>query len=590
MPEKESTDIWVRYFTVALMMMVFTFAAININQYLFGIDNQAIKIPFLKKFLNPNLYPNDPLVEQGIYFYTFFWKALGLLIQYLSIKMTVLFFLIHVASLFFTFLAVYYLANLLFRSENVALLAMFFLLFSKDLIGGDATIYRVLDTAMVARPILLFAMYYFFKDRFFKSYILQGVAFLIHPLSAVYMIAMLGILSLVNMKRIGLKKFGICVAVLILLMSPSLIWKMLYSPASLHLFAADPKWVELLRLRSSHHLFPFSWEWGTILQTALFLLAFFVSWKHKPERRYHRLVVHSSLTIFFLWGIATIFSEWQPIPIVLQLQFFRSSYFLYIFAVLYVANYAYHSLRPDTTLATRGIAIVLAAALLYQARVWQIALVAFILLAVGKLIYQMVYRQPDTSFKYALSLIVLFMGAAAFFMRGGISIENAQNPSWLAVQKWAKQNSAPDALFIIPPLLKIEGFRVESERSSYGDWKDGTVMIFNPTYGYEWYERIKRLAYTQPDKPEFAFDEIDARLERGYNSLSEDDFLDIARGVSGKVGKVFVVHFRNHPPMDFPIAYQNNEFVVYEVLPEVENESPQTGGVGVQKSSSAYGS
>lgn len=570
MPEKDRSIALIKHIALALMMTVFTFAAININQYLYGIDNQTFKIPFLKKFLNPNLYPHDPLVEQGIYFYTFFWKALGLLIHYLSIKMTVLFFLVHGVSLFFIFLAVYCLANLLFRSENVALLATFFLLFSKDLIGGDATIYRVLDSAMVARPILLFAMYYFLKDRFLRSYMLQGAAFLIHPLSAVYMILILGILSLVNMKRISLKRFSICVAALILLMSPSLIWKMLYSPASLNLFAADPKWVELLRLRSSHHLFPFSWEKGTILQTGLYLLAFLVSWKRKPEWRYHRMIVYSSLTMFFLWGAATIFSEWWPVPIILQLQFFRSSYFLYIFILLYIANYAYHSFGPNTRLATKGIAIVLTGALLYDARFWQIAVGLFILFALGRVFYQYFYQRDFSGiyFKLSLNLMVLFLGMSAFLIRGGISIENAQKPDWLAVQVWAKEHSARDDLFIIPPLIGIEGFRVESERSSYGDWKDGTVMFFNPAYSYEWYRRMRRLGYEPPDSPEFAFDVIDAQLERGYINIAEDDFLNIVREMPAEKGKVFVVRFREYPPLNFPVVYKNDHFVVCEILPE----------------------
>jgi Domain of unknown function (DUF6798) len=570
MPEKNSIHLWRKYLTASLIILIFTFAAININQYLFGIDNQAFKIPFLKKFLNPNLYPNDPLVEQGVYFYTFFWKALGLLIHYLSIKTTILFFLAHVISLFFTFLVVYRLASLLFRNENVALLAMFFLLFSKDLIGGDSTIYRVLDTAMVARPVLLFAMYYFFKERFFKSYFLQGAAFLIHPLSAIYMIAILGVLSLANIKRIGLKKFTICGAVLIILMSPSLIWKMFYSPASLNLFAADPKWVELLRLRSSHHLFPFSWELGTILQTGLFLLAFPVSWKQRPESRYHRMIVYSSLTLLSLWIVATVFSEWLPIPIILQLQFFRSAYFLYIFAVLYVANYAYYSLKGDTSNTTKTAVIILTAALLYHARVWQIALGAFFFFAMGKVVYQYFYQRDFSGkyFKLSLNLMVLFLGIGGFLMRGGISIENAQNPAWLAVQQWARQKSALNDLFIIPPLLKIEGFRVESERSSYVDWKDGTAMFFNPAYGYEWYRRMRRVGYDPPDSPEFAFDVIDARLERGYISLAEDDFLNLAREMPDEMGKVFVVRFREYPPLNFPVVYQNDQFVVSEILPK----------------------
>ena len=82
---------------------------------------------------------------------------------------------------------------------------------------------------------------------------------------------------------------------------------------------------------------------------------------------------------------------------------------------------------------------------------------------------------------------------AGGYRRQGSWLANAQESGWLEVQVWAKENTRSHDVFIVPP--NRSGFRVESERTIYGDWKDGTQMFFNPDFGFEWFRRMKALGY-----------------------------------------------------------------------------------------------
>ncbi|HXH19990.1 MAG TPA: DUF6798 domain-containing protein, partial [Chitinophagales bacterium] len=152
--------------------------------------------------------------------------------------------------------------------------------------------------------------------------------------------------------------------------------------------------------------------------------------------------------------------------------------------------------------------------------------------------------------------ILLLMGIAGSLNRVHFSIKNAQEKNWLSVQMWAKQNTPLDAAFIVPPHL--EGFRVESERALYGEWKDGTQMFFDPLFGSEWMRRMKMVGYNE-GKP----------LRESYNELKEDDFERVAREMKNGHSKIFAVVTSDAKRLAFPEIYSNNKFTVYEV-PSVE--------------------
>jgi hypothetical protein len=494
---------------------------------------------------------------------------MAIVIKYFHIELPTLFFALYFVSTYLTFFAVYLICLHLFKKRETAVLSLFFLLFAKKIPGGDLTIYRILDTAVLARPILLFAMYYFLKRNYIVSFICQGIGFLIHPLNAVYIILILGVSVLFDFKNIGIKKLSLCFLALIVLASPSLVWKFLHTPTSLNLWRADSHWVELLRIRSSHHIFPFSWDRSLFFETFLFIAVFFLSWKYKPEARHHRIVYHSTIVIFLLWIIGTVFTEFIPITIVIQLQLFRSSYWLFCLTIIYFSNYFYLQIGSSRNIVDRLLVPLLQFGVLYQARGWVYAFIALLVyfLYVHVIIKWFEAQNPLflRSRVTVLLLMVIFLSNGALLMRKGISIQNAQETKWLEVQKWARQNTDVKDIFIVPPLLATEGFRIESERTIYGDWKDGTQMFFNPSFGYTWFRRIQSLGYDFNKFEDNGVEKREEMIKKAFINLDDKSFVMIANSITSDKQKAFLVMFRERHILEFPVRYANDRFVVYEI-------------------------
>ena len=106
-------------------------------------------------------------------------------------------------------------------------------------------------------------------------------------------------------------------------------------------------------------------------------------------------------------------------------------------------------------------------------------------------------------------------------------------------------------MFIVPPDWR--GFRIESERSIYCDWSDGTLLNFNYAFGKEWFKRMETLGYKKGGP-----------RKGNYINLEETDFIKIANGFIHDERKIFIVMF-NKRNLKFPIVFKNKKFTAYEI-------------------------
>jgi hypothetical protein len=543
-----------------IILIFVAISIISLDKYQYGVNDHSITIPFLKAFVNNSLYPNDYLLPERFYFYTFLWNFLGLIVKFCNVNLHILFFVVHLVSTYLTFFAVYLLAIALFKKREIAFLALFFLIFNYSTLGSGVTLETYLTTKGVAMPLLLFSMLFFFQKKYLLSYFLQGVGFLIHPLSAAYMFAILFVSLVLSLKNIGLKKFLHCILIFIITISPILIWKIICSPPSLGLIHVDNSWLELQRLRSSHHIFPFTWGKNIFLQAGLFTFVFLLSWKYKPKEVYHHHVVLWSMnTIFTLCFLGTVFTEFIPISIVIQFQLFRSFVLLRYFAIIYFANFYFNEIKTQKKFLEKLYMVFISIGILYQANLWKYAFIAFLAHSLFTISYGYLY-QRELQVKYFVSTLLIPLFAIGFIHRDVFSINNTQEKNWVDVQMWAKQNTNINDFFIVPPNQR--GFRIDSERTIYCDWKDGTQAFFNPDFGKEWMRRIKSLGYKKgnPDQPDF----VDT-LKKDYMDLDENDFIKIANEVKNDFRKIFIVMYKERAPLNFPAIYNNQKFTVYEI-------------------------
>jgi hypothetical protein len=127
--------------------------------------------------------------------------------------------------------------------------------------------------------------------------------------------------------------------------------------------------------------------------------------------------------------------------------------------------------------------------------------------------------------------------------------------AWRDVQQWAKSNTPQDAKFLVPPYPY--GFRVFSERVSWGEWRDGDAIYTFPAFADEWRRRMGAVGIpltTEDHKHNYTM------LQRYYKEQSWEHLLAVAR--EHQIN--YLVQY-TEVPYGVPSVFRNKEFAVYRV-------------------------
>src|SRR5215212_342618 len=72
--------------------------------YRMGVGNQTIQIPFLREWVNPGLYANDPMVRETLRNYpSFFFRGVAVLTNFVEVPL--LYFILHLMTSFAVLMA-----------------------------------------------------------------------------------------------------------------------------------------------------------------------------------------------------------------------------------------------------------------------------------------------------------------------------------------------------------------------------------------------------------------------------------------------------------------------------------------------------
>jgi hypothetical protein len=139
----------------------------------------------------------------------------------------------------------------------------------------------------------------------------------------------------------------------------------------------------------------------------------------------------------------------------------------------------------------------------------------------------------------------------------------AERTPWVETQLWARDHTSRDTVFMTPPYhwsFHESDWRVFSERASVVTMTELLEVVFAPRYFGEWKERFEVLAPNTISK--FAGDPLRDRplVENAYRALSDTQVVHAAC----RYGAAYLV---DEKPIAraFPIAYENQEYVVYEL-------------------------
>jgi endo-1,4-beta-xylanase len=103
---------------------------------------------------------------------------------------------------------------------------------------------------------------------------------------------------------------------------------------------------------------------------------------------------------------------------------------------------------------------------------------------------------------------------------------------WIEAQRWVAANTPPDAVLLTPP--EMSGFRIHSQRSIVGEWRDGTQMYFTAAFADEWSRRMQDL------RPEMLVDTRGRQLllpGKRLHELTDEQLIELA----GKYGASYIV-------------------------------------------------
>lgn len=318
------------------LIFVLALAQVMFAGYRLGVGNQSIQIPFLKHWMDPKLYANDPMVKQTLADYpSFFFRLLATVVTEQNLYSA--YFWLHVATAAAVLAAAYFLGRAIFKDRvSGVVLALLMLAGHHKALAGD-DLYSVGFThTWAVFPLALWAITLLYKEWYWAAFALVGIIFNLHALTAGYLLAMFLTWAIFDYRQVGWRwRLGGMLILFALLASPTMLDMLQHRQH----FGAE--WLERTRVRSADHSFASSW-WTTgardIPRFALLAalagvsLAFSAPWRNQRKS----LLMAAGVGGLFLIGF--VFSDIWPVATVVRAQLFRSSRLLVVLMLAHIAH------------------------------------------------------------------------------------------------------------------------------------------------------------------------------------------------------------------------------------------------------------
>lgn len=539
-----------------ILFFILTLVVISLYGYYFGTFDQSSHIPFLKKTVDPTLFPGDHFFDLRFSHYSFFW--LIFIPFYKAGLLEVTMFITHVVTVYFTVWAVWRLSFTLFKNALTSLLATTTMIFPHFGFSGFPFFEFSILNRTFALPIELFALSWYFEKRTLRTFFVLGLMFNFHVISVNFLMAMILLDIVLRIKEFGFGRLIGHLAIFLLGASPVLIWKFSQSGVGL---SADKEWFDIMDRGVFSHLFHFVSVQSPYINlvtlggiSTLVLFFVFIKSRHKEYTPSDSSMVHFVYAGIIILLVQLVASYMAPSAIIIAAQITRVGVFVVLFCYMYGAHYVAQLLdksKPHVFLT------------------WVMGLI----LSFSPLVLLVLYflRHKVENFKTARFLMLLMSAVyvislilALYFKlwSPGIFIF-PQKYAFNKVQTWAKNNTAKDTIFITPPekfWIYDTEWRVLSERSSVSTISELLEGAFEPDYIKYWRPRFEDVApgALAQFKGNF-YDNLDI-TKQAYYSLTTQDILQLAQ----KYNASYVVIEKPYVHV-LPVIYENEQFRVYSV-------------------------
>ena len=554
-------------------------AALNILRYgfFYGRDNHAFELAMLNWLRDPTLYPGDIIREGFARYPTIFWKAVALVPQGVGTETVLLCLFLLTKFLFFLGLAriaLFATSDLRFARLAAVLVALSPLLNFRMPFGAVRLLDPIQTHTPLAIAVLVCACAALLEGRWIFATVLAAATIYLSVPYTVYALFAFVALALADYRaRPRTVVFSGLLGAILILPWLAMNHSMLREPD-------PPSYVSALLLFYPLHLKLSSHHRIDLVYGPLFLLGVLVVvlWAHRKRLALSTRLEAMTAAFSMPVAIGIVVGEVHLTPLLARMQLMRADALLFLFSAVLLFAVVYRMalaglipfpavtlpiaflffLLPRTPLQLSLMALGLAIALWADCR-------EFLRRACIYLQDLPPFRgRPQWTVRVGVTAVIAVLCAAllAKTVRSTpfadmLSIPGRGQDNWSALQIWARDNTPRDAAFLVPTFM--EGFRVLSQRSSWGEWKDGTAVYLYPRFADTYINRMKDVGWSSP--PDLTGrGTIDAR----YKGLSWATLLALAR----KNHLQYVVQYRDVSYPDAPApVYSNPGFVVYKVQP-----------------------
>lgn len=559
---------------LALAMLPFSVLATGYAVY---YSNHEIQMPVIFFLNNPDLYPQDPLREVLPLYSAFFWRIVGILVQFLPLESV--FLALFLAARFLGILAGIVWGRVLQPDKwTAALVCGFFMALGPASIVGSGTLVPIyMEHTGFAMAFFLMSTAAFYRNRYglwallFLFGLFFNVMYALLLLPYLFFFALLEPAFWKNWRRWlapALAVFagiGAVLAFTLLTMAEG---------------EGDPALVLKLSLvRLEHHFNPYGFQWQEWVSFALFLalaLGHVLFLRREDKRLFNFLAAETGAALF--WLLTAFVAVHILVPSLVYLHPARGTDFFYCLAAFVML--AAWSKRPLSQ--WRGNALRLLGFLLFvlfmriQAEsdftdkgndFWGVlkgySKIFFRTVIITALVYGILWKQrhnwPWTRSR-GLYLFVLFVS-----LSGCLGHWLYDEKDWLQgpekgareLANWARVHTTKDAVFLTP--MDWAEFRVLAERSLFGTWKDGTVIPWAPKYAQVWRQRLQAIG---PDPLDYMnrSDQYREELNERYEDMTDLDVIQLRN----RFHLDYWIREEDHPS-SFPLLFQYDDWEIRDL-------------------------
>ncbi len=608
----ESVSPWLPY----MIGFVGAYLNIVAYGFHFGLNNHEFELPLVNLLRNPSLYPNDAIREGLLRLPTLFWPIVAQLSRWLSTEQVLFIFFVLTKIVFFVAVARLGTRMVKdYRLVACIILAIAFSPFlERPTPFGHSNILDYIQThTSLAVAMILWVGVFLIEEHWMSAIVICGLATYISSLVVVYTLFALLVFAFLDWRR---RKGQILAGALlgaVITIPAFALWHDRLSTAVPKGFVQALLMLSpghlTLRSHPAHQLI-----YGTGLLAAAVLMPF-IARKAGLCRELRLEVLALSYLIPVVLG--AFFGEFLLTPGFARLQLLRADSFLVLYAVLLIQVYGANLLlgeeevRPRATLLLGSLAILLPISR-SPGLLWPL-FVAMLLWADPKLRFEALWqhlagslgRSPATgivllacfvtagrvalAWSSAGGVVILALVGGCLLAYGGssaivsaritqlavalcctamvlVGIDEAPKPSnlwnpiikpgqiatdWFDVQRWAKDHTPTDAQFLVP--TRVGGFRMFSERSCWGEWKDGSVVYWFPPFADVYRQRMEALGPQWKSPANYKHQPWERLL-----SLALANHLD------------YIIQFRDVSYAVSPV-FSNSTYAVYKVLQSNRN-------------------